>query len=796
MLQNFLLTAWRNLKRNQTYAAVNVAGLGLAIGCCLTTFVILRYELSFDSFHQKADRTYRVVRHMNDWKTGVTPYPAGAALRTQFPDLAVTQVHGPAEYKISVPAPQGSPVPYKEDQVLFADPAFLQTFDFRWEGAPQPGALKAPFEVLLTRKAVQKYFDGQNPVGKTLLLADTLPLTVAGVLADPPSNTSTPFVMLVSYATLDRLHPGMTQDWSVTWKGVAFVTLPEGAQPDRYLSRLNRLEEKYLGAKRAAQTVYQLQPLRQVHADDRYWGGTHYTLPKEMMWAFLLLGSIVLVTACFNFVNLSTAQAALRAKEVGLRKTIGGTRLQLVGQFLIETGLLVAVASLLGLTLGQFLLVQWNQLLTLIDYNLSLDTSVLPFVAVLAGVVTLAAGFYPAWIMSGYRPVEALKSRLLSGKATGSYRLRKTLVVLQFTFSNLLIIGTLVAAAQLDFLKNSDLGFRKESVLALEIPQGRETKLEGFQAALLGVPGVRDVSFNSAPPMSRSNSTTIARLTGQSDKEGKVTNRKAVDERYLGQFGIQLVAGDNVRPRPATDTTLQLLVNGELVRQVGIGTAARAVGRTLLFDEVRQGTIVGVVGNFHHRDFKEGMQPLILVYQPGAFTRASLTVAGPDPSATIKSVEAEFKAFFPDSIFAPEWLDDHIALIYVVENLMYRLFSAIAVIAVAIGMLGLYGLVSFMAVRRSKEIGIRKVLGAGAFQVLRLFLAEYALLLVIAFGVAAPLIYFGMQMWLRGFQYKVPLGPAFFAGSFGLSCLIALLTVGHRTWRAATANPVDSLRSE
>jgi ABC-type lipoprotein release transport system permease subunit len=504
----------------------------------------------------------------------------------------------------------------------------------------------------------------------------------------------------------------------------------------------------------------------------------------------------VLVTACFNFVNLSTAQAALRAKEVGLRKTIGGTRLQLVGQFLTETGLLVAVASLLGLTLGQFLLVQWNQLLTLVDYNLSLDASVLPFVAGLAGVVTVAAGFYPAWIMSGYRPVEALKNQLLTGKAAGNYQLRKTLVVLQFTFSNLLITGTLVAAAQLDFLKNSDLGFRKESVLALEVPQGRENRLAGFRAALAGVPGVRNVSFNSASPMSRSNSTTIARLEGQVDKEGKVANRKAVDEWYLGQFGIRLVAGQNVRPQPATDTTLQVLVNEELVRQAGLGHAAQAVGRLLRFDEVRQGTIVGVVSNFHHRDFKEGMQPLILVYHPGAFTRASLTVAGPDPSAALKGVEAAFKAFFPDGIFAPEWLDDHIALIYVIENLMYRLFSAVAVIAIVIGMLGLYGLVSFMAVRRSKEIGIRKVLGAGVLQVLRLFLGEYALLLGIAFGIAAPLIYYGMQLWLQGFRYKVPLGPAFFVAGFGLSCLIALLAVGHRTWRAATANPVHSLRSE
>jgi ABC-type lipoprotein release transport system permease subunit len=495
-------------------------------------------------------------------------------------------------------------------------------------------------------------------------------------------------------------------------------------------------------------------------------------------------------------VNLSTAQAAMRVKEVGLRKTIGGTRFQLLGQFLLEAGMLVGVATLLGLTLSQFLLAQWNRLLTIISYNLSLDASVLPLVGILAVVVTLAAGFYPAWVVSGYRPVEALKNQLLTGKATGSFGLRKTLVVLQFTFSNLLIIGTLVAAAQLDFLKNSDLGFRRESVLTVEVPQGREAKIEGFRHALAGIAGVKGVSFHSSVPLANSNTFTIFSLPGQPDKDGKQANRKAIDEQYLGLFGLSLVAGENVRPRPATDTTAQLLVNGELLRKLGVKRPADGVGRLLQFDDGRQGRIVGVVRDFYHLDFRAGMEPLLLVYQPGVFTGASITVGGSDPAATLKGVEAQFRLFYPDSVFVREWFDDHISLIYVVENLMYRLFSAIALIAIAIGMLGLYGLVSFMAVRRSKEIGIRKVMGAEVSHVLRLFLAEYALLLVIAFGIAAPLIYYGMQLWLQSFRYKVSLGPAFFAGGFGLSCLIALLTVGHRTWRAATANPVDSLRSE
>jgi ABC-type lipoprotein release transport system permease subunit len=796
MLRNFLLTAWRNLKRNKTYAAINVAGLGLAIGCCLTTIVILRYEFSFDEFHAKAGRTYRVVRNHPWWNTGVTPYAAGAALRTEFPELTVAQMHGPSEYKISVPGPQGLPVPFKEDRALFADPQFLEIFDFRWEGAPRRGVLGAPGQVLLTRKAANKYFAGQNPVGKTLLLADSIPLTVGGVLADPPANTSTPFSMLISYATLDRLHPGLRQDWDMTWHGVTYVTLPEGAAPGRYGPGLKLFEEKYVKAKPTDPPVYALQPLRQVHTDARYGGGTHYVLPAELKWAFLLLGTIVLVTACFNFVNLSTAQAAMRAKEVGLRKTIGGTRFQLVGQFLTEAGLLVGVATLLGLTLSQFLLAQWNGLLTIISYNLSLDASVLPFVGILAVVVTLAAGFYPAWVMSGYRPVEALKNQLMTRKATGNFGLRKTLVVLQFTFSNLLIIGTLVAAAQLDFLKTSDLGFRRASVLTVEVPQGRETKLEGFRQALAGIPGVQGVSFHSAVPLSNSNTFTIFNVPGQPDKDAKQANGKAIDEQYLGLFGLDLVAGENVRPRPATDTIVQLLVNEELVRKAGMGDPAAAVGRLLRFGDARQGRIVGVVRNFYHQDFRAGMEPLLLTYQPGAFTSASITIAGPDAAATLKGVEAQFKAFYPDSVFVREWFDDHISRIYVVENLMYRLFSAIAVMAIAIGMLGLYGLVSFMAVRRSKEIGIRKVLGAGELHVLRLFLSEYALLLVIAFGMAAPLIYYGMNLWLQGFRYKIPLGPAFFAGGFGLSCLIALLTVGHRTWRAATANPVNSLRSE
>jgi ABC-type lipoprotein release transport system permease subunit len=582
----------------------------------------------------------------------------------------------------------------------------------------------------------------------------------------------------------------------MTWQGLTYVTLPEGIAPDRYGPGLKLFEEKYLKAKPTDPPVFGLQPLRQVHTDARYGSGTHYVLPTELKWAFLLLGGIVLVTACFNFVNLSTAQAAMRVKEVGLRKTIGGTRFQLLGQFLLEAGMLVGVATLLGLTLSQFLLAQWNRLLTIISYNLSLDASVLPLVGILAVVVTLAAGFYPAWVVSGYRPVEALKNQLLTGKATGSFGLRKTLVVLQFTFSNLLIIGTLVAAAQLDFLKNSDLGFRRESVLTVEVPQGREAKIEGFRHALAGIAGVKGVSFHSSVPLANSNTFTIFSLPGQPDKDGKQANRKAIDEQYLGLFGLSLVAGENVRPRPATDTIVQLLVNEELVRKSGLKNPAGALGRLLRFDEARQGRIVGVVRNFYHQDFRAGMEPLLLLYQPGAFTRASIAIAGPDPAATIKGVEAQFKAFYPDSVFVREWFDDHISLIYVVENLMYRLFSAIAVMAIAIGMLGLYGLVSFMAVRRSKEIGIRKVLGAGVPQVLRLFLAEYALLLVVAFGVAAPLIYYVMNLWLQGFQYKISLSPAFFAGGFGLSCLIAVLTVGHRTWRAATANPVNSLRSE
>jgi ABC-type lipoprotein release transport system permease subunit len=796
MLSNFLLIAWRNLKRNRTYAIVNVAGLGLAIGCCLTTIVTLRHELSFDQFHQKADRTYRVVRHSGWGTTGITPYATGSALRTDFPELTVTQVHGPQEYKISVPESNGSIRPFKEKNLLFADSYFLQMFDFRWQGPPNYEVLQEPSQVLLTVKAAQKYFPGQDPVGKTLLLADSIPLTVGGVLANPPANTNTPFFMIISYVTLDRLHPGMRNDWYMTWKGLTYVTLPEGGEPTRYTTGLKHFEEKYLQAKASDLPVLHLQPLRKVHTEARYGGGTHYVLPTELMWAFLLLGSIVMITACVNFVNLNTAQAALRAKEVGLRKSIGSTRFQLIGQFLTETGLLVIVATLLGLTLGQFLIARWNSLLSIVDYNLSMDISLLPYVAALAVFITLVAGFYPAWIMSGYSPVLALKNQLLNNKASGNYRLRKTLVVMQFAFSNLLIIGTLIAAAQLKYAQESDLGFRKESVVLLEVPQGREAKLEGFREALTRIPGVGNVSFGSAAPLANSNSTTIFWVAGQSDKEGKGANRKAIDERYLDLFGINLVAGENVRPRPSTDTTLQVLVNEDLVRKSGFSHPSEAVGRVLTFDDNRRGTIVGVVRDFYHRSFREAMEPIILLYQPAAFTTANITIASPDHAATTKKIEERFRAFFPDSVFVHQWFDEQIALIYVVESLLYRLFGAISFIAVAIGMLGLYGLVSFMAVRRSKEIGIRKVMGAGVLHVMRLFLAEYAILLVIAFVVAAPLIYFVMQLWLQGFQYKIPLSPLFFAGGFLLSCLITLLTVGQRTWRAATANPVDSLRNE
>jgi putative ABC transport system permease protein len=799
MFKTYLTTAIRNLSRHKTNGIINIAGLMVGFAAFLLIFLVIGFEKSFDDFHPAKNNIYRVVRIgknpvNREYRTGV-PFPVTLGLRTDFPQLAnAAAIFSDNDVQVTVLAPDGSTLrKFKEQNgVFFAEPNFFQMFDFPLAEGDIKTALKEPNTALLTKDVAAKYFgDWRTAPGKTIKLDGTL-TKITGILNTLPANTDFPLKAVLSYATVMN-YVDMSNWGNISDNNYCFIELDPNSSKSRFDQLLARFTDKHIKPVNPGYDL-SLQPLSEMHYDDRYGNFNGRTFSKDLIFALSAIGMFLLVIACVNYINLATAQAINRSREVGVRKVLGSNRLQLVLQFLGETGSTTAAALLGALVIVVIAIPAVNNLLdSQLSASVLYSAKYLGFLFLTLVLVTALAGFYPALVLSAFKSVHVLKGWVGASNQTGIL-FRRGLVMMQFVIAQGLIIGTLVIAAQMDYFRNADLGFRKEAVINADFPGDSlsRTKVEMLRNELSKIPGVQDISLSVFSPSMGDGWYTDLRVNNKSPNPDMVVSMKPADTSFFHLYQLQLVAGRVYFP---SDTMREFVVNETVIKHLGIRNPKDAIG-TLININGKMLPIVGVVKDFHVNSLRDPIQGVVLTTMKNQYGLTNIKIDMTKAKPAIAAMEEIWNKTFPDFLFEYHFLDQSIADYYRQENQLSQLYKLFAVLAIFISCLGLYGLISFMAVQRKREIGIRKVLGAPVHGIVIMLSKEFTVLIVIAFLIASPLVWYFMNQWLQQYAYRITIGAWIFAATIFGSLCIAWLTVGYTAITAARANPVKSLRTE
>ncbi|MEL6610879.1 MAG: ABC transporter permease [Bacteroidota bacterium] len=802
MLKNYLLVALRTLRKERGYAALNVVGLAIGLACCVLIGLYIEDERSYDRHHERADRIARVTLQMTDTGRHWAPIgpPVGAALEEAIPEIeAVTRFYPVnASQTVIVDGDR-----FQAGGGVYADSTLFRVFTHPLLQGDPTQALAQPQTVVLTASFAQKLFGDTDPMGQTIGWPGGDDLTVTGVIADLPATTHLAFDYVISMATFYR-SSGFDPDQAIGWSAFyTYLLLRPGVETEAVAAKLPGFVDTFYGAMsdEPASTLITLplQPLADIHL--------HSALEKEYapngdalyVTVFLLVALFVLVLAIVNFVNLTTARSASRMREVGVRKSLGSTRVQLAAQFLGEAVLISVVALVLAFGLIALALPVLNGLT---GKTFTLAVVVTP--AVIGGLSALAlatgllAGWYPAWHLSGFRPTKALW-----GTASGreANRLRRSLVVVQFALSIFMLVGTVTVFQQLQHVRTKALGFDKERVAEVSLSGSAayfaRRDLDGFMQRIEQHASIEHASMAVVAPGSRYPMDNIRRDADTPDEATGVRLAWGVDAGYAETLGLTLVAGrdfstGSIDGTAPADTTAWLL-NEAAVRELGLDDP---LGEVLVWDSHQYSApIVGVVQDFHFASLHGEIEPLLIPLRPGMGSALLVRVRDDIPAA-LDHVRAQLDGLVAGTPFTYRFLDDTFDQLYRQEEQLSQVFALFAGLAIAIACLGLFGLAAYTAERRRREIGVRKVLGASVSSVVALLSSEFARLVAVAFVAATPLAWWAMQRWLDHFAYRIDLGLSPFLVAGGLAATVALLTVSIHAVRAATADPVASLRHE
>lgn len=802
MFRNYFKTAFRSLRANKAYSMIMMAGLAVGIAVCLIIFLSISYEQSFDNFHHNGARIYRVLTlgkgtrdKPADPHNGV-PFPLPTAMENDLPTWKTTGIFTMENVQMIALNKEGQPdKKFKEKTgCLLVQPSFFSIFDFPFLAGDPVKSMADERSIIMTQSTADRYFgDWKRAVGRTVKFQDQLLMTVTGIIADPPSNSDFQQMKIVFCYAFGHFQDNKDW-WTVDSDHECFVLLPGNESVAAGSGQLLQLSKKYRTPDN--KNIQVLQPLSEVHFDDKSGNYLGRAITRDRINTLWLIAGFILLIACVNFVNISTAQAVNRAREVGVRKVLGGNRRQLRLQFMLEAFILVFLSVLLALASTSLLLGPICQMLDMpISYKVLHEMPVIYFLLATIVVVTLLAGFYPALVLSGFNPINALKTKLAERSSSG-INLRRGLVVLQFVIAQGLIIGTLLILRQMNYFTHASMGFNKEALVTVPVPGDSvsRSKASYVRNELMRFRGVKEVSFNGADPASDDNWWTDFNFDHAAKGCGFASIDRWVDDKYVSTYGLTLVAGRNIT---STDSIKEFLVNETMVKKLGFSDPHAILGKEInLWNRRFVGPIVGVVKDFHAGSFKDSMAPVFLLNNKMGLNTAGIRLTGADVPGTLKAVEKLWSRAYPDFVFEYSFLDEKIANFYKDEaklSLFYRVFASIAIF---LSCLGLYGLASFMAAQRIKEVGIRKVLGASVVNIIYLFSKEFVWLIVIAFVISSPIAWYFVHHWVQQYVYRLPIsGWIFVAGGLG-ALLIALGTVSFQAFRAASMNPVRSLRSE
>jgi len=794
MIKNYFKVALRNLLRNRVFSFINIMGLAVGMTACFLIFQYVRFESGYDSFHTKADRIYRVVGDIKTptetIHTGLTVTPVAPNLKKDFPEVEDAVRLG----RDGILVHRGD-VKFQEKNTVFADSSFFNIFDFPLLAGDKHTALTEPMSIVLSRTAAKKYFGNANPIGqKVQITGAALNATITGIMKDIPENSQIQADMLVSMSSWKPVYgyPLQDSEWT-NHNYYTYILLQPHTDARAFEKKLPGFMKRHHGAEADRLQMWEtlsLEPLRDVYLKSTRDGFVQGNIHN--VYIFSIVAAFILIIACINFINLTTARSAIRAKEVGVRKVVGAARTQLAGQFIGESVIICWMAFVLTLILSSLTLPLFNQLAgKVISPGLFSRGSDILGLFLLSTLIGIVAGIYPSLVLSAFRPVSVLKGRFAT--TTQGLLLRKGLVVFQFTISIVLIVGTIIVNSQLQYMRNKDLGFSKDQEMVIFTNYDKNKDI--FKQSLSSIPGVLSTCYSSDVPGGGHNSA----YSKVENKKGEMqqTNLDGffVDFNFIPQYGLKVVAGRAFSKDFPTDSTQAMMINESAVKMLGYTSPQEAIGRK--FSQWgRTGTIIGVIKNFNYTSLRNSIQPFTLRIEPGGFGTISIKVATANLPATIKAIESSWNHAIPNRPFEYAFLDDKFNHQYDTDSRFGGLFLNFAILAIIISCMGVLGLASYSTFQRTKEIGVRKVLGASVSNIVRLLSIDFIRLVLLAFLIASPIGWWVMHNWLQGFAYSTPITWRVFALAGGLALLIVFATISYQAIKAAVANPVKSLRTE
>lgn len=788
--------AFRNLWKNKGYAFINILGLSIGMMSCILIFIFIRHQLSFDSGYKNEDRIYRFV---TDWKyssfedhTQGVPVPLPDAARSEFAAFEKVAPITKSSNVIRIKDEFGKDIVKMSKEVYYTEPDFFDIFDIGWISGKPKEAIKEPNTVALSESTAKLFFGtAEKAMGKSIYFGTKTILKVTGVFNDLPESSSFTLNIVVSNAN------NPNKKWAA-WDSVSsniecYVLLKDGVALSDLDQPMQKFNTKYYKRKNiSGNQTNALQALKDIHFSDVYGNFADRTVTKKEIYGLAIIGLFLMLTACINFINLATAQAINRSKEVGVRKVMGSKRKQLVLQFLTETFCITFLALLIACVLTEFALPQMEQLFkSRMSFSLLEHPVIFIFLLLLVALVSLLAGFYPALVMSGFSPALAIKNKVTVN--SGSLSLRKVLVVVQFAITIILVISTLIILQQMKYIREKPLGFNKEAVSMIAIPGDSLSmaKYDTFKERALRIPGVKMLSYGQKAPLSADMQTTNFSYNGKENTDFELRLYSA-DENYFKLFDLKFVAGKAFRK---SDTISGYVVNQTFLKKINVLKPEEALGK-IINQNGRKAAIVGVLKDFNDQSLQQSISPLAIFSEKDNYYKVAIKIDGKQVLNTMEKIENLWNVTFPAHVYNARFIDDTISGYYENERVMGVLFRVFAGVIIFISFIGLFGLISFVASQRTKEVAIRKVLGASTLEVVKMLNSSFLIMVFIANLAAWPLAYLFVSKWLSGFAYRTEISIWPFALAMLVSMLLTLITVSIRSYKAAVTNTIDALKYE
>lgn len=811
MLRNFIKTAIRNLLKYKVYAGINFIGLTAGMSLALLILTYVRHELSYDKFHEKSDRLYRLAYIApNGLKLATSPPPIAPSMKEFFPEVEdAARLYG-RNVSISIP---GEDQVFEESNVFFADSALMNMFTFDYVQGSSRKPLVEPFTVIITEEMAEKYFGDRNPVGESLVFSGRHLFKVTAVVKEFPENSHVQFNMLAPYHSMFDIEaePGATilkQNLDINFvisHSYTYVLLKPGASPKAVDDNMEAFLKKYANPQFLVGQVFNLLPVEDIHLKSDLLAEPSPVNNMSNLFIFIGVGILTLLIACINYINLSTAQSFSRLKEIGIRKILGSQKVHLILQFIAESFVFCLGAMLLSFAVFYYALPFMNQLLNKhLVFAEAVDGVLMLGSFVLLLLVTILAGGYPAYFVSRFESVNVLKGSGLT--QTGGSFMRNALVVFQLTIACMLLSGALLIVKQLRFLENRPLGFQKEMVVNVPLFSNNlngifrqndstfRSKLEYLRQQIESQSGVRSTTLSSnAPGLGAVYRGTIPEGFTQDDH--LFVANMSVDFDFLETYGMELAAGRTFDESHGTDIAEAFMVNESAVREFNWESPENAIGKTIN-REGKEGKVIGVLKDFNFSSLTTPVSALLLDIGPNQFSTLSVKFEDTDIRSAIPAIETIWNETFPEKAFEYVFLDEQLTSQYANFQNFGSIVQVFTVIAILISCLGVYGLVLFVVQRKVKEIGVRKVLGATELNILRLICVDFLWLTIAGFLLAIPLSYYFLSNWLENFTYRTSIDPLSYLISLIIVVLVVGLTIGYKAFKASLANPVDSLRSE